>query len=91
MTKLIVRELDPNAKGSFAQLRKALALQRRISKNDPTAVEEMIDFMLQYASTDDGTDVSAVLEELSIAEFLLCAQHFTKLSGETIPNSNTPS
>jgi hypothetical protein len=91
MPKLIIKDIDPNAKGSFAVLRRVLKLQAGLRRREPEAMDAMIELTLQYASTDDGTPVEPLLAELSVAEFTTIAEHWSKQGGETIPNLSTPS
>ena len=91
MAKLIIKDIDPNAKGSFAVLRKLLKLQAGLKRMEPDAMDAMIELTLQYASTDDGSPVEPLLAELSVAEFAAIAAHWSKQGGETIPNASTPS
>lgn len=88
MPRLIIKALDPNAKGSFGDWRRAIRLQQRIEKQDLSALDELIELVVKYASTDDGSAVEPLLAELSLSEFVQCVQNITTIVQETIPNAS---
>lgn len=76
MTRLIVRPFDPTARGSAAERKKYLQLARRIVKAQKeqdhdelfAAQDDLNTLIDSYLSTDDGTPVAEVREQLSAEE-----------------------
>jgi hypothetical protein len=91
MTTLIIRQLDKSAKGSLAEMRRLLSIQRRMDVGEIGAVEEMIDYIISRARTDDGSPVEDAIAEMSFDDFIETARGMTDADGEMVPNVSTPS
>jgi hypothetical protein len=95
MTKLFVRPLDPKARGSYRERSRLFAVIGRLEdaqKSQSVAetarvFEDLEKLMLPRLHTDDGTDVSEVLDNLSAEEFDALLGGLTGVA-DTVPLAN---
>jgi len=95
MTKLIVTPIDPKAKGSYRQRSELLQLVARMQEAQRgqdgigalALMTEMEAFVLKHLTTDDGSPVEPLLDELSADDFDALLGGI--LGEPTVPNSNS--
>jgi hypothetical protein len=96
MTKLFVRPLDQNARGSYKERSRIFKVIGRLQNAQQSqsisevasSFEELEALLLPRLRTDDGTDVSAILNDMSAAEFDALLGGLTGVA-DTVPLANT--
>lgn len=93
MPTLILNRPDPKAKGSYQARKQLWRIEARLNKarkNDDE--EQMLDiydeletWLLQFATTDDGSDPRDLIQQLSVEEFDATIAAFR---GDTVPLPN---
>jgi hypothetical protein len=93
MPTLILNRPDPKAKGSYQARKQLWRIEARLNKAKASgdeekmldAYDEMEDWLLQFATTDDGSDPKELIKELSVEEFDSTIAAFR---GESVPLPN---
>lgn len=72
MTEILIKPAGRDKPGYLRRVQKRMAIEQRMSAGDPSAVDDMLNFVIESADSidaPDGVDVKEALLDLSKEEF----------------------